>query len=484
LQQLCEPLRARAAAIQLCCFWYYGKADSFLHLGFVSSLYRAQILAFASAAVFSAIFFCLDYRLLLWRVRGKEVHGDRVWKNMRRFCGYMCVGCIAGVVESFLLMQSHHLFYASFLASTRRQFYELQAASFRHDAAYNMFRPLYIFCFIFAVNMLLRRVSDHASHSYYNIARDSVSSKTRFDWRDCVGQYPLYKLVRSFNFFCVVLCSLIALVDVVETAFRAEKANLFDEAAASTNADGSDTLSSLQIFNIAERNTLGKYQISTAVERSLVALLLVLMSFAYTLYFPACIVMFRRIELKLDSHLREMSHRSDTGSAFLPFEFCAQFSPETEVSGVQVEMPIVEARSFLQNIKSSAYSQKMRFLSCLLLELTTLNVLTVHALFVAISVLNPGDFSPDCGLCKSCQTVNMLMRTWSSFTPELIPLLALLCIPLPLMFSLWLMTTPEDRELLLNPSIHLKEGIDELHPDNRQTQSNRAERVRLGIDLK
>jgi hypothetical protein len=287
--------------------------------------------------------------------------------------------------------------------------------------------------------------------------------------------------VRSFNAVCVVLCSLIALADIVETTFRAEKANLFDEAAASTNADGSDSLVSLHNFNIAEAINLEKYQASTSVERSLVASLFVLMSFAYTLYFPACIVMFRRIELKFDSHIREMSHRSDTGSAFLPYEF----SPESEASGVQLEMPIAEARSFLQTLKSAASAQKMRFLSCLLLELITLNVLTAHALFVAISVLNPGGVSPNCGLCESCQTVNTLKLTWSQFTPELIPLLTLLCIPLPLMLSLWFMTTPEDRELLLNPSAHMKEGIvkQSLGADNRQTQSVRTERMRLGIDL-
>jgi hypothetical protein len=329
--------------------------------------------------------------------------------------------------------------------------------------------------------MLLRRVSDHASHSYYNTARDSLPSKTRFwtrfDCRDCVGQYALYNFVRSLNVLCTVMCSLIGLAEFVEAAFLAEEASSFDEAVAATNADGSDTLSSLQILIIIGVNNRGKYAVANAVERSIVAVLFVIVSSAYTLFFPICIVMFRRIELKLDSHIREMSHRSDHGSAFLPFEFF----PENQDKGIQVELPIVEAKSYLQNIKSSATAQRMRFVFCLLLELITLNVLAAHALFVAISVWNTDVFSPDCGRCKPCQSVNTFMQTWSTFTPELIPLLTLSCHPLSLMFALWLMTTPEDRALLLHPGTYINQAAPE-QPSGTET-SSRAQRIRLGIDL-
>ena len=88
--------------------------------------------------------------------------------------------------------------------------------------------------------MLMRRVSDHASHSYYNEARDHVSTgrstvNKRFDWRDCVGQYALYNMVRALHVFVMVLCALNVLARIVAAGFTAEVARLYDNAAAATD---------------------------------------------------------------------------------------------------------------------------------------------------------------------------------------------------------------------------------------------------------
>jgi hypothetical protein len=45
-----------------------------------------------------------------------------------------------------------------------RQKYELQAAAFRYFSVNIIFYPVQFLCVIFAMNMLLRRVADHASH--------------------------------------------------------------------------------------------------------------------------------------------------------------------------------------------------------------------------------------------------------------------------------------------------------------------------------
>jgi hypothetical protein len=68
-----------------------------------------------------------------------------------------------------MFLQGRHLEFESSTPNiARRRFYELQAASFQYYSAFNMFYSFHLLCVIFAMNLLLRRVSDHASHSYYN----------------------------------------------------------------------------------------------------------------------------------------------------------------------------------------------------------------------------------------------------------------------------------------------------------------------------
>ena len=76
---------------------------------------------------------------------------------------------------------------------TKRQEYELKASGLRHVTVFVVFYPLQLLCITYAMNLLLRRVSDHASHSYYNNARDQnrITGVKRFDWRDCIGQYAI-----------------------------------------------------------------------------------------------------------------------------------------------------------------------------------------------------------------------------------------------------------------------------------------------------
>ena len=127
--------------------------------------------------------------------------GDVIWKDLRRFSGWTCAGCVVGVAFVSMQWQRRLLEYDTFVPDiARRQFYELRAISLRYYAAYHIFIPTHLLCVIEAMNMLLCRVSDHASHSYYNTLRDaddsnrsSTSSRKRFDWRDCIGQYALYR---------------------------------------------------------------------------------------------------------------------------------------------------------------------------------------------------------------------------------------------------------------------------------------------------
>ena len=135
----------------------------------------------ALAGLLSGICYLLNYRLLLWRRSGKDVDGDNIWRNLRVFCGWMCSGCAAGTVGFILRMQQIDFEYDANMVSM----YDYSAAS-------GVFVSLQFFCDMHAMFLLLRRVSDHASHSYYNIARDQATGRMshdgKFDWRDCIGQ--------------------------------------------------------------------------------------------------------------------------------------------------------------------------------------------------------------------------------------------------------------------------------------------------------
>ena len=75
------------------------------------------------------------------------------------------------------------------------------------------------------------------------------------------------------------------------------------------------------------------------------------------------------------------------------------------------------------------------------------------------------------------------MLQWIVFTPELFPLTASLSMILPLIFSLWMMTTPEDRELLMHPSKFLSERIALRHIESTRDRDLKAHRIRMGIEL-
>ena len=166
---------------------------------------------FALAAAMGGICYGLQRRLLLWRRRGRdwEVVGDRIWNHLRKFSGWMCTGCAAGVVIYAANMRANDLFFESRIPGIADvQRYELLASFDRSRAVVRIFFTVQLSCFIFAMNLLLRRLSDHASHSYYNEARDhDDDGSKRFDWRDCVGQYKLYYLVRSMHAVAMLLCA-------------------------------------------------------------------------------------------------------------------------------------------------------------------------------------------------------------------------------------------------------------------------------------
>jgi hypothetical protein len=150
----------------------------------------------------------------------------------------------------------------------------------------------------------------------------------------------------------------------------------------------------------------------------------------------------------------------------------------------QEEMPIVEVRRYLRDIEAAAALQRRRFALCPVLVTAAFVALAFRAVFAA-SFFFISKFNPACGECESCQQVGFLMSVWynRNFFPDGFPLLLSLSSTLPLVFSLWLMTTPEDRELLLHPHRFRSERISLQPIQAERDGSQYAERLRLGIDL-
>ena len=279
----------------------------------------------------------------------------------------------------------------------------------------------------------------------------------------------------------MLLCGISIVARDVAAAFGFEAAKLYDEGVAACNAEGTDTRSAAdrKIWEIAqstaEDNVIGSLSASRVIE----AAVLVLTAGAFLLFFPACIVMFRRVERRLDAIIREMNHKADIGTVFLPYEF----SPAAaDGARSQVEMQVVEARAFLGRLKSAAAEQGMRFFLCLLLVLAALVVRAAFAVFTAVAGID-SEYITACDECGSCQSVRYLMRRWYTYSPEVFALVISTCSTLPLMLSLWLMMTKEDRALMLNPGRFRTDAI-ALQPvaDEAAARLN-AERVRMGIQL-
>jgi hypothetical protein len=294
------------------------------------------------------------------------------------------------------------------------------------------------------------------------------------------------------NTVVMLLCVFNVVARVVVAAFRVEAAAAYDAAAAACDGQGQDTVASLQIHADYVRISESNISKSTAVSRVLEASILVIMAAGFLLFFPACIVMFRRVERRLRAIMQEMGLRSDLGNVFLPFEFSPQAAvvPQADTSlsveRVQVEMPVVEARSFLHRIKTDAAAQRRRFVACIVIVPLALVVQAIMAVVIAVRAFAFAESEVDasCGKCESCQNIISLIKVWYDGTPELFALVSSLCSTLPLVFGLWLMMTKDDRDIMLHPRRYLPDEIARRPVADEASANLKVQRLRMGIELK
>ena len=121
---------------------------------------------------------------------------------------------------------------------------------------------------------------------------------------------------------------------------------------------------------------------------------------------------------------------------------------------------------------------------CLVLVIAALPLLSSHAVF-HLTFAVAAKPKPDCDFnsCDSCQPVENLIDAYYTNMPEIPNLINPICSALMFMFSLWLMTTKEDRALMLNPGRFRTDSVDLQTVQTDTSLWLKTERVRMGIDL-
>ena len=269
---------------------------------------RYQICVCLSTALFSGVCFGLWYRLLAWRRRGVEVDGDRTWNRLGRFCAVLCAGSLTNIIQlacSILQYRAYYDYLDGFETKTERQYLESSSAYARFYAVKQFFYSLQLSCYIACCFMLLLRVSDHASHSYYNQARDRfrMANDGKFDFRDCIGQYRLYYMVRRLNQLALAICVCFIAVRIAAMAFGVRHADLLEQAATLCGSQGEATDASDVAFEqVNDAEAKGNRIESAQFLMQAAAFLLAFASFI--LFCPECLILFRRVENKVVSSTR------------------------------------------------------------------------------------------------------------------------------------------------------------------------------------
>lgn len=451
-----EPLWAAESANRRGCWHFRGACFAFLQLHlrltWKNSLTSSKVFLYGLSAVFSGTWFLLWFRLHRWRRgEGKDIWSDRIWHKLGRFSALMSIGCLSGAIGYAARIEFNRLWLkisdVQAGSDTSSCFYELNTSRQRYAVVINFFYPIELFCLVSNMNMLLRRIVRHASHRYYNQARDQDGGSygDKFDFRDCIGEYAMAKIHGAIAAITLVLNSLGVVARFVAAAGRAQLVVQLDQAAGACSSNCNNTCF-LPLAAIVEKENKIIDEVvrpATSAQQILEALVLVIMSVSFLLFFPACIVMFARVERRLALIMQEMDHRPDYGHVFLPFEFTESES--------QIEMQAGHARELLLTLKATSASRRRKFTLALLVALVCFAIRTVFAVLICYAYVDNPSVNRSCDICdSSCQSVRSMIRSWFDNSLEVFPIVTSLCSALPQMICLWLMMTKEDRAWLLS----------------------------------
>ncbi len=390
------------------------------------------------------------------------------------FSGLMCAGSVAGAVAWGASMPAYALDYEAFAPDvTAQQRHALAASANRFFTVFCILYPVEFLCLIMAKVILLGRLSNHASHNY---SPQEWHPDDGVGACHCIGEYALEKLHRAISKAVALVSAAGALALFVAAAYFVKSAVMLDQAAAACDAQGNATISSRSL-NKDANNLVVTAGDAIAVQAVLEAIVLVVMCFAYTVFIPVCVSIFSRTERRLIRILGQIEYKLDHSVVFLP----AQYNPQSAhgaVADTEIRMRCDEAKELLRSTLAEATAQRRRFVSaCAIVLLTFFLRASFDLLYAYAHVDSSLNSDPVCGQCDPCQSDRWLIKLWLDYTPEFQVIVVALSSPLPLVVSLWLMMTKEDRMLLVFPAAN-----QHAHPLLEQNMVV-ASRRNMSIDL-
>jgi hypothetical protein len=420
-----------------------------------------QVASFGFAAAFSGTWFALWVRLQVQMRRegflgpfvepeARRRRDGGMWEQLGWFSGLVCAGSVAGAVAWSAFMTGSALAYDDDPDLNARQGYAHQASSARWNAVFYILYPVEFLCVIMAKVILLGRLSNHASHNYNSQPwhRDDGVAACH-----CIGEYALEKLHRAIS-KAVALASVAGVLAlVVAAAYDAKAAGVYDQAAAACDAQGNDTDSSIALANYAVTLNYGVKKVSDAVgvQAVLEAIVLVVMCAAYMVFIPVCVSMFGRAERRLIRILGQIEYKLDHSVVLLPAEYNPQ-ATDGSAAGAEIRMRCDKGKELLRMTLAEATGQRRRFVAACAILLVTFFLRAFYDLLYASTFFASHHENPLCGPCDPCQSDRFLISMWLNYTPELQAVFVGLSSPLPLVVSLWLMMTKEDRKRLVFPA--------------------------------
>ena len=369
-------------------------------------LMRMQIISFCVAALYSGLW-CLR-----WASSGGE---ERMWGQLRLFCGMVCAGSVAGAVGWGAQMQNLILYYEANASDvTPYQEYKRTASAYRLLSAFLICYGFEFLCLIISKLMLLGRLASNATQS--SQADTSGMSGMRRRWLSGRGLLFVCRVMTAV----VVVGSVVGLVaSDVSAAYYVHSAGLNDQAARACDAAGSDTNSSQALQSDALVFQLKAFT-AVFVQSGSEALTLLLVSVTFVVIVSWSVALFRMAE--------RVGARALLAS-----------SPHWELQPNEANVQ----RLVSDAIQASA-AHRWRLTAACIIVLVTFPARAAYDLLLAYSSFDDSQ-NPACGVCDPCQSQPFLIRQWLVYTPEFQPIVVALSSPLPLTLSLWLITKAHAR---------------------------------------